>query len=135
MGLSVRFGPLVREDLQSVPGPARAAAETALARLPGDPWAQLDACLADLAAGEPKRAPARLTPSHQKPRITAALTAGPGSWTATGTPGTRRYVSRRAAPRPAWQPTASPCSDGNWPKPPHCSGPRSLLPRGRSPRR
>ncbi|WSR19704.1 hypothetical protein OG457_44360 [Streptomyces sp. NBC_01207] len=35
----------------------------------------LGAGLAGLAAGEPKRALVRVTPSHQKPRITAALTA------------------------------------------------------------
>ncbi|MFD3547043.1 CHAT domain-containing protein [Streptomyces sp. NPDC058655] len=73
--LSVGFGALVREDLQSTPSLALGAAETALAGLPGDRRAQLDACLAALAAGEPKRALARLTPSHQKPRVTAALTA------------------------------------------------------------
>lgn len=68
------FGSLVSEDLHGVPGPALTAAEAGLARTPGDPQCQLDACLAALAAGEPKRALRLLDPSHQSPRATAALT-------------------------------------------------------------
>ncbi|MFG2486207.1 CHAT domain-containing protein [Streptomyces virginiae] len=69
------LGPLVREDLQSAPGRAREAAEEVLARRPHDARAQLNACLAALTAGEPKRALARLEPSDLGPRVTAALTA------------------------------------------------------------
>lgn len=71
----VRFGSLVREDLHGIPGPALAAAEAGLSQQPKSRQFQLDACLAALAAGEPKRALRLLDPSRQSARVTAVLTA------------------------------------------------------------
>jgi CHAT domain-containing protein/tetratricopeptide (TPR) repeat protein len=70
-----KFGSLVREDLHGIPGPALPAAEAVLSQRPGDPQRQLDACLAALGAGEPKRALRLLDPSRQSARVTAALNA------------------------------------------------------------
>jgi hypothetical protein len=47
---------LIEEDLQAIPSGVLAAAQRALAANALDLQASLDACLAALAAGEPKRA-------------------------------------------------------------------------------
>ncbi len=65
----------LREDLRSVPGPALAAALAALERDPGSPRHHLDACLAALAAGEPKRARWHLEQAPQPPRLATAARA------------------------------------------------------------
>ena len=70
-----KFGSLIWEDLHGVPGAVLAAAEAGLAVTPGDPQLQLDACLAALAAGEPKRALRLLDPSNLSARSTEGLTA------------------------------------------------------------
>lgn len=65
----------IREDLRASPGPVLAAALGALEAAPGSPRHHLDACLAALVAGEPKRALDHLAQAPQPPRLAAAATA------------------------------------------------------------